>query len=105
MGSSSSKSVYSNKSVTSRGIKMRRKKDKKFLSLSGHSDSITALSIDKNNALLLTGSNDHTARVWELSTNECIATLRGLKGYIISVAFEEQADILHSKRSNSDQYK
>ena len=49
--------------------------------------------MDKNKALLLTGSNDHTARIWELSTNECLAVLRGHAGYIIAVEFEEQSDI------------
>ena len=58
------------------------------------SDLLTlSLAIDKNNALLLTGSDDRTCRVWELSTYECLYTLKGHKDYIIAVAFEETRDI------------
>lgn len=54
--------------------------------LFGHSGSIEALSIDHPFGLLATGSADHTARIWDLSTNRCKAELRGHSGWVRSVA-------------------
>lgn len=49
--------------------------------IGGHEKAINCIAIDKNNALLLTGSDDHTSQIWELSTGEKLADLAGHEGY------------------------
>ena len=51
----------------------------------GHNDSVTSLLILPNNKLL-SGAQDNTLKVWDLTTGKCIETLRGHKDPIIWIA-------------------
>ena len=73
--------------------KKLNKPSKNCTVIGGHEKAINCIAIDQNNALLLTGSDDHTAQIWELSTGEKLSDLTGHEGYITAVAFEENEDI------------
>ena len=52
--------------------------------LTGHTDSIISVAVAGN--IAITGSSDNTAKVWNLTTGECIYTLEGHKDGLLSVA-------------------
>jgi WD repeat-containing protein 48 len=45
------------------------------MQLKGHTDNIRALQLDAEGRLLLTGSADHTMRLWDLGQQRCVQTL------------------------------
>lgn len=53
---------------------------------SGHTDNITSLAITPDGHLLLTGSYDRTARLWDLTTNDLRQSFTVAFGGITSVA-------------------
>jgi WD40 repeat protein len=55
--------------------------------LSGHTDQINSLAFSPDNKLLLTGSADKTARLWDLSTGQLLRILSGHTAAVTSVAF------------------
>src|SRR5262249_25089791 len=57
----------------------------------GHEASIHSLAISADSRWLVTGSGDRTARLWDLTANDPVATvrvLRGHEGYVDSVAID-----------------
>jgi len=55
--------------------------------LIGHSDSILSLSFSQNNKLLISGSFDNNAHIWDITTGKTIHTLKGHTKPINAVAF------------------
>ena len=55
--------------------------------LSGHGDWVRTLDVDESGRLVATGSNDQTVRVWDISTGECKAELRGHDHVVEFVSF------------------
>jgi WD40 repeat protein/uncharacterized caspase-like protein len=53
----------------------------------GHGDQVTSLAFSPDGALLLSGSDDKTARVWDLATGREIRTFGGHADQVLSVAF------------------
>lgn len=53
----------------------------------GHSDSIEGVAISPDGKFVLTGSDDQTARLWDLSTGKEIVQFTGHKDKVNSVAF------------------
>ncbi len=52
----------------------------------GHTNSINSVAISSDNSLVVTGSLDSTAIIWNLTTGIKIFTLTGHSNYINSVA-------------------
>lgn len=52
----------------------------------GHTDLIRAISIEPKGQYLVTGSDDETVKIWEISTGRCIKTIK-TKGVVRSVAW------------------
>jgi WD40 repeat protein len=55
--------------------------------LLGHTAKVDALAFSADGKLLVTGSGDNTARVWEPATGRAIGTLMGHTDAVTSVAF------------------
>jgi len=55
--------------------------------LRGHTDTVTAVAFSQDGTRVLTGSEDHTARLWDAGTGKALATLAGHTGYIRAIAF------------------
>ncbi len=55
--------------------------------LSGHRGALTSAAVHTGGRLLLTGSQDMSARLWCLKTGTCLAVLRGHTGAVTGVAF------------------
>ena len=53
--------------------------------LQGHNGPIFALAISPDGTKVVTGSYDHTAKIWDMQTHNCIATLQGLRGHNRSI--------------------
>eukprot|EP01060_Flectonema_neradi_P011159 TRINITY_DN18233_c0_g1_i1.p1 TRINITY_DN18233_c0_g1~~TRINITY_DN18233_c0_g1_i1.p1 ORF type:complete len:856 (+),score=123.70 TRINITY_DN18233_c0_g1_i1:45-2570(+) len=56
-------------------------------SLLGHDDVILTLAITKCRKYLASGSKDRTIRIWDASTHECIAILKGHTGDVTGLSF------------------
>lgn len=72
--------------------------------LTGHSDGgldwyagVTCLAFSPNQKWILSGSEDHTIKVWELSTGQEIRTLAGHAGFFVrSIAIRPDEELLAS---------
>ena len=61
----------------------------KNMELIGHLGSITTLQYDDKRNLLVSGSTDKTARIWETKTQTCIAILEGHTLAIRALQFDK----------------
>lgn len=52
----------------------------------GHTDLVRAISIEPNGQYIVTGSDDNTIKIWEISTGRCMKTIN-MKGVVRSVAW------------------
>lgn len=62
-----------------------------FKTLDGHADVVNALAISNNNQLLISGSNDKTARIWDLKTGKQLRALPVNCWKVTSVAFSDDS--------------
>src|SRR5436305_4198480 len=59
-----------------------------------HTDRVTSVAISADSQTLVSGSRDHTAKVWNLHTGELIHTLVGHSEAVMSVAISENGRLL-----------
>ncbi|KAG9396006.1 high-affnity carbon uptake protein Hat/HatR [Carpediemonas membranifera] len=64
--------------------------------LEGHTNSVVAVAISANGALLASGSGDNTIRLWDTRTWDSVAVLRGHVSFVYSVAFSPDGRTLAS---------
>lgn len=57
------------------------------LILAGHSDAVTTVAFSPNGKLIASGSQDHTARIWDASTGQLLRTLSADSLAVSSVSF------------------
>jgi WD40 repeat protein len=55
--------------------------------LTGHSEAAMSCSFAPDGATILSGSNDHTMKLWSATTGQCLRTLVGNSGCITSCSF------------------
>ena len=53
----------------------------------GHTDDVLSVAFSPDGSKVLTGSDDNTAKLWDVSTGTVIRTFTGHTDYVISVAF------------------
>ena len=68
--------------------------------LKGHADIIISLSADKNDARLISGSEDGTARVWNLTKGTLSSVYKPNDGPVRLVQFNEAGDIAYTITKN-----
>ena len=92
-------------SATDGAITVRDLTENQSIELLGHEALVNDLAFSSNGRVLASGSNDGTAKLWDVSSGECIETirmpvhlndiLRGKKAYpAISVAFSVDGEYL-----------
>lgn len=62
----------------------------------GHGEQVTALAFSPDGTLLLSGSDDKTARVWDLATGRELHTFGGHADQVLSVAFSPDGHTIAS---------
>ncbi len=75
----------------STGEKLRRAH-----TLVGHSDMVRSIAISPDGQTLVSGSNDQTIKIWQLSSGTLKSTLTGHSSWISSVAISPDGEILAS---------
>jgi WD40 repeat protein len=56
------------------------------MTLEGHSTQVISVAISSDNSKIVSGSSDHTIKVWDLNTGRLLNTLIGHSSRVISVA-------------------
>ena len=64
--------------------------------LQGQYSVVKTLSWSPDGALLASGSWDHTVRVWDARTRQCLSILRGHSDWVLAVAFSPDGSLLAS---------
>jgi WD40 repeat protein len=54
--------------------------------MNGHTDKITCIVYCPELSRVITGSQDKTARVWDVATGECVHVLEGHTGFVMCAA-------------------
>ncbi|KAJ3211676.1 hypothetical protein HDU67_004355 [Dinochytrium kinnereticum] len=80
------KHVYSERLLVERNWRRGNYRTSHF---KGHSDGIMSIQYDECLALLVSGSYDHTIKVWNTDSKECIKTLTGHTRCVRAVQFDE----------------
>jgi len=70
-------------------------------SLKGHSDWIRSLAFNPDGQAIVSGSNDETARLWDVKTGQLIHMLRGHEERVKSVGISPDGRIIASASANS----
>lgn len=67
-----------------------------FSTLEGHHSAVNSVSWSPNAALVVSGSEDKTVRIWDPSINQCILTLEGHSQAVSSVEWSPDAKYVAS---------
>ena len=67
-----------------------------------HTESVTALAFSLDGKLLISGSEDHTINVWELSTGKLLTTLEGHTDAVNTLTISPEGETLISGSSDTD---
>jgi WD40 repeat protein len=67
---------------------------KSLFELAGHADEVSSVAVSANGTLIVTGSNDHTARVWSAANGAPVATLSGHTGSVSGVAISADGSLV-----------
>ena len=60
---------------------------RELLTLKGHSGAIDSVAFSPDGQRIVTGSADHTAKVWDAASGRELLTLKGHSGHVLAVAF------------------
>ena len=60
--------------------------------LDGHTGTVLCLTLRNN--LLISGSNDTTVRIWDLSSGQCLHVLQNHPSYVTALGFNENYTLL-----------
>eukprot|EP01052_Picozoa_sp_SAG31_P050531 SAG31_NODE_11572_length_1016_cov_4.076336_1_plen_207_part_01 len=62
----------------------------------GHNGSVNSVAFDPSGGTLASGSADHTVKLWDVASGECLRTLEGHSNDVKSVAFDASGGTLAS---------
>lgn len=55
-----------------------------------------AIAFDPRECRLASGSDDHTIKLWDLQTGQCLQTLQGHNRAVVSISFHPQGNLIAS---------
>lgn len=74
-------------SVFSRQPGRRRTRNPYLTELKGHTSEVSCVTLSPNDSMVLSGSNDHTAIVWDLYSGEKLSILKGMDEDVVFTRF------------------
>lgn len=57
--------------------------------MSGHTDWVRCISVDKQGKIAASGSSDQTVRLWDISSGTCLSVLSGHGHVVETVVFSD----------------
>lgn len=69
---------------------------KRKANLSLHQGRIWSVAVDAQHARIASASDDHTIRLWDAMTGQCLTTLVGHRNWVRAVAFSHRGGVLAS---------
>ena len=72
------------------------KTQKTLFVLKGHTERVWSVAFHPQGTLLATASNDHTVRLWDLTTGQCLTVLQGHQSPVEAVTFSSDGQLLAS---------
>ena len=67
---------------------------KSLVELAGHTDEVSSVAVSADGTRIVTGSDDHTARVWSAADGAPVATLSGHTGSVSAVAISADGGLV-----------
>ena len=64
--------------------------------LEGHGSAVLACGFSPDGSLLVSGSGDHTLKLWEVRSGKCLRTLEGHSGGVSACGFSPDGRLLVS---------
>lgn len=88
--------VWNVEDVLKRGIRTPTEavKDEERESFAGHTGYVTAVAFTPDDKIVISGSQDHTARLWDVATGRALVTLSGHTDAIVTLALSPDGKIL-----------
>jgi WD40 repeat protein len=85
-------------------VRLWRARDGKplFTPLHGHTGAISSLAFDRTGALLVSGSTDSTARIWNVRTGTLVHALIGHKLAVTSATFSPDGKLVLTSSNDGD---
>jgi WD40 repeat protein/mono/diheme cytochrome c family protein len=71
-------------------------------SVEAHADTVAALTIDRDGALLASAGADKLVKLWELASLKEVGRLEGHTGHVLSLAFKPDGSLLASGGADRD---
>jgi WD40 repeat protein/serine/threonine protein kinase len=81
-------------------VKVWDVKSAKLLHTFHHGDKVTCVAFHPDGRQLASGSCDNTAKIWDLDTGREVETLRGHIGYVMTLAYSSDGQILATASGN-----
>ncbi|ESA34935.1 wd40 repeat-containing protein [Leptolyngbya sp. Heron Island J] len=77
-------------------VMWNRQYQKKLFELRGHAETVSSLAFSADGQILVSGSYDHTVKIWHVSTGKIIDTLVGHQAGVYSVAYSLDGKLIVS---------
>jgi WD40 repeat protein len=70
--------------------------------LTGHSDEVNKMASSSQGDLLVSGSDDKTVRLWDMTSYQCLAVFQGFRSKVVCIEWVETSDTKYVVTGSGD---